>query len=202
MATATLEIPIADSNGWHYPPQQGGWTFDDYLEFIPEDDNRYEIIHGYLYMNAASSIDHQTVLANLSFELMSLIRLGKLQGKVLFAPTDVVMSSIATPVQPDMIFVREENLHIVEQKRIVGVPDLLVEVLSSNVHHDRKIKYTAYAEAGVAEYWIIDPVAETVEVYVLRDGIYVRLGKFEREEPLRSEVVRPILTPAKNLFIW
>ena len=202
MATAILEIPIADASGWNYPPQQGEWTFNDYLKFIPEDGNRYEIIHGYLYMNGAPSTNHQTVLANLSFELMSLIRLGKLKGKVLFAPTDVVISSIATPVQPDVIFVREENLDIVEPRRIEGVPDLLVEVLSSNVHHDRKTKYMAYAEAGVAEYWIVDPAAETVEIYVLRDGIYVRLGKFVGDEPLRSEVIRPMLTPAKNLFIW
>lgn len=202
MATATLEIPTAEPNGFRYPPQQGEWTFDDYLEFIPDDDGRrYEIIHGHIYMNAVPSTDHQTVVTNLAIEIGILIRQGKVKGKVLVAPTDVVMSDIATPVEPDVVFVDDVNLHIVRRKRIEGVPDLVVEVLSSNVGYDRKTKYDLYMEAGVTEYWIIDPVAETVEVFVMRDGIYVRLGRFAGKEAIRSEVIRPMSAPAENLFI-
>ncbi len=52
------------------------------------------------------------------------------------------------------------------------IPDLAVEILSSNIQHDRKVKFEDYQTHGVAEYWIIDPVAKTLEQYVLEDQTY------------------------------
>ncbi len=72
-----------------------------------------------------------------------------------FAETD-----LATPVQPDILFIAQERLDIVQEKFIAGAPDLIVEILSpSNWLDDRRDKYEVYEATGVREYWIVDPDA-------------------------------------------
>lgn len=74
----------------------------------------------------------------------------------------------ATPVQPDFVVVLKQNLGIVHERRICGVPDLMVEILSPGNHeYDEGLKLDAYARAGVPEYGVIDPKARQVRVYRL-----------------------------------
>jgi Uma2 family endonuclease len=64
------------------------------------------------------------------------------------------------PVQPDLVVVRTENLQIIHDRRITGIPALLIEVLSpSNPTQDTRTKRKAYARAGVPEYWIVRPAS-------------------------------------------
>lgn len=109
-------------------------------------------------------------------------------GKAYSAPIDVVLGSLATPVQPDVCFIIKSRLDIVKKKRIEGAPDIIVEVLSpSNWLVDRRTKLELYAKAGVREYWIIDPEARTIELFVLREERYELRGKFGVGETVRSE---------------
>ena len=71
-----------------------------------------------------------------------------------------------------------------------GVPDMVVEVLSkSTTQTDRREKFLEYAEAGVAEYWLVHPQEHTIEVYVLRRRAYKLLGKWRAGETAHSEVL-------------
>ena len=112
-------------------------------------------------------------------------------GAVYVAPIDVILpGKLGDPVQPDIICIRRERLHIVGETYIEGAPDLVLEVLSpSNPDHDRGVKFAVYAEAGVHEYWIIDPRQRTVELSVLRRGAYELLGHFGEDETTRSEAL-------------
>jgi Uma2 family endonuclease len=79
---------------------------------------------------------------------------------------------------------------IVQDERIVGAPDLAVEVLPpSTAPLDRGKKSQIYAEAGVREYWIVDPDARTIELFVLRKSSYELVGKHEAGETVRSEIL-------------
>ena len=153
-------------------PPQGQWTYDDYAR-LPNDGWKYEVIRGELYMSPAPRPLHQRVSGNLTFELQRFVRSGGL-GEVLTAPIDVILPrNLGTPVQPDILFIRNDNLGIVGETTIDGVPDLVIEILSpSNWVDDRRVKFTVYAEAGVEEYWIVDPKAVTVEVYRLQGDRY------------------------------
>ncbi len=76
-------------------------------------------------------------------------------------------------VQPDILFIRNDNLGIISETTINGVPDLVIEILSpSNWVDDRRVKFSVYAEAGIEEYWIVDPKAVTAEVYRLQGDRY------------------------------
>ncbi len=69
-------------------------------------------------------------------------------------------------VQPDLIVVFAEHESIVTRSRIVGAPDLLVEIVSpSNRRHDTVLKLELYRRAGVGEYWIVDPEERRMTVY-------------------------------------
>jgi Uma2 family endonuclease len=68
--------------------------------------------------------------------------------------------------QPDLIYILEKNKHIVTNRGVEGVPDLLVEILSpSNIFSDRYTKKSVYQKSGVREYWIVDPSTRTLEIY-------------------------------------
>jgi Uma2 family endonuclease len=138
------------------------FNYHDYLQ-LPED-KRYEILDGELCMVPAPNIRHQTIGLKLKLALYRHVENGKL-GLVLDAPCDVLLSQ-ENVVQPDVIFVSKERLQIVGEANISGPPDLVIEILSPGTRsRDLEIKWKLYARFGVREYWIVDPEAETVEVF-------------------------------------
>ena len=140
------------------------FTYRDYLQ-LPEGDRR-ELIEGDFYVVPAPNIKHQDAVANLGTALRGFVRSGRL-GQVVWAPTDVVLSSESV-VQPDILFVSNERRDIITEANVSGAPDLVVEILSpSTAERDRDLKLNLYAKHGVREYWIVDPVEETVEVIEL-----------------------------------
>lgn len=177
----------AQTERW-YPPPQGEWTYDDYRR-LPDDGVRYEVIEGNLYMSPAPLSRHQLVLGELYAQFRRFVR-EQDRGQVIFAPIDVVLDPNAVTVQPDLVYVAKENLDIIREANIWGVPDLLLEVVSpGNVAHDRKTKYHAYAAPGVREYWIVDGDAQTIDVFVLRGRAYAPLGHFTVDDEAVSEVL-------------
>jgi Uma2 family endonuclease len=81
------------------------------------------------------------------------------------------------------------------------VDDLIVKMVSpSSVRTDRVVKFTAYENAGVPEYWIANPRTHTVEVYTLSNGEYALLGEYTGDERLQSLVLAGIDTITSTLF--
>lgn len=75
--------------------------------------------------------------------------------------------------KPDVCFFnKEKSKKFKKDHKFYPVPDLVVEVLSSNEAHDRVTKFTDYQQHGILEYWIIDPKAQTIEQYVLENEVY------------------------------
>ncbi len=169
-------------------PPQGKWTYDDYCR-LPDDGMTYEIIEGELHMAPAPIPMHQ----DSSAEMITAFRNFSKQhnvGKAFVAPIDVILPGVAEPVQPDVLLIVKERLHIVKPTRIEGAPDIIVEVLSpSNWNIDRGKKFRAYAKAGVREYWIVDPQARTIELFVLREHAYHLIDNYGVGATVRSEVL-------------
>lgn len=109
---------------------------------------------------------HQEIVTNLVTVLSAAVRARRL-GKVLVGPVDVLLAE-GDYLEPDVVFIREERLHVVSDRGIEGSPDLVVEVVSpSTAHRDRGVKLDRYRMHGVPEYWIVDPEPGTVEVWDL-----------------------------------
>jgi Uma2 family endonuclease len=100
--------------------------------------------------------------------------------------------------------VLKANLGVVAPQRLVGPPDLVVEIASpSTAAYDRdpvEGKRGAYASMGVPEYWLVDPATRTVEVLALDGASYRSLGSFHGDEPVRSQVIPGDTLLAGRLF--
>jgi Uma2 family endonuclease len=196
--TASVSQPD-EFRGPAYPPQ-GQWTYEDYLR-LPDDGRRYEVLRGVLYVSAAPNPLHQFALRNLVRRLSVFLE-GHPVGEFYLPPTDLILPhGLTAPVQPDLFYISGEWKGTVTSRTMEGVPDLVAEILSPSTRRiDRKDKFDAYAEAGVREYWLADPLARSMEVFVLRDGAYALLKKFERGERLRSEVIPGFEPPLDKIF--
>ena len=142
------------------------------LMVMPDDGKRREIIDGELYVTPSPVDYHQMILFNLTMALGKFLEIHPL-GKLRFAPLDVILSEHDV-LEPDLLFVLNEHQDFL-QDWVRGAPDLVVEILSPSTEaRDRGIKLKAYARYGVGEYWIVDPVAQVVEVYRLApEGFHV-----------------------------
>ena len=146
-------------------------TYDEYRHF-PEDGNRHEVLDGDHYMSPAPETGHQTISRRIQFQLYEQIeKIGT--GFVFNAPTDIELSPYDI-VQPDLLVVRRSRRSIITRSRIMGSPDLIVEILSdSTSDRDRTLKLQRYAAAGVPEYWIVDGKSRTITRFrLLEPGRY------------------------------
>ena len=135
----------------------------DYMSIPDGDERRYELIDGELMLAPAPVPTHQMVVLELATILKEFVERHRL-GRVFISPIDVVLSEHDV-LQPDILFISTERLHIVGERNLQGAPDLVIEVLSpSTTNRDRVLKSSRYLRFGVPEYWIVDPVEWTIEV--------------------------------------
>ncbi|HZU69255.1 MAG TPA: Uma2 family endonuclease [Ktedonobacteraceae bacterium] len=111
------------------------------------------------------------------------------------------MLSPNTVVQPDVFVILNAGLAKVQDSYIAGAPDLVVEVSSPiTAIQDRNKKYYAYTQAGVIEYWIVDPGTRSVEVLILEGGEYHSLGVFRGQATLPSQIVAGLTVHVEQFF--
>ena len=145
----------------HMPMLKRHWTVDD-LADLPDDGQRYEIIDGELFVTPSPSLRHQEAIGELYLLLRAYLSRERV-GHAFFAPADVIFSPIRA-VQPDLLVLPLINGRRPDQFGYVGRLLLAIEVLSpSTARADRVAKRTMFRDEGVAEYWIVDLDARTVE---------------------------------------
>jgi len=156
-------------------------TYADYAA-LPDDGRHYELHEGELSVTPAPGTRHQRVKINLFDILLHHVRNRGL-GDLFDAPTDCILSDTSV-VQPDIVFVDARHVSRVSERGIEGAPSLVVEVLSPSTERtDRGRKLELYAHHGIQHYWVVDPVARTIEGYVLDAGAYRLAGRVSGEQP-------------------
>ena len=172
-------------------------TYEDYC--AAPADNRYELLDGELIMVPAPNTRHQRVNAEIYAQLRQFIKERSL-GTLLYAPCDVLLSDTVV-VQPDLLFVSREREHTITAENVRGAPDLVIEILSpSTSDKDRGIKREIYGRHGVTEYWLVDPVAETVSIHRQRAGVLAATRTFGREQTLRSPLLSGLELHPDDVF--
>jgi Uma2 family endonuclease len=199
MMITAEELSVVTPADWVPGPPQGSWTYDDYAA-LPEDGHRYEIVNGVLVMAPAPTPDHQSITVRISHYLFVHVELAGL-GRVFSGPIDVELGP-KNVFQPDLVVVLNAHLDRIASKKIIGAPDLVVEIASpSTAALDRLTKYDIYAHAGITEYWIVKPTSRTVEVFVLEKGKYHSLGVFSGQATLPSQIVPGLPARVEQFFI-
>ena len=142
------------------------YTEEDYYN-LPED-VRAELIDGQIYYMAAPSRVHQEILSYLHLEIGNYLRSKKGPCKVYPAPFAVKLFSDddKNVVEPDISVICDPNKPT--DRGCTGAPDWIVEIISPTTSsHDYIRKLNLYAGAGVREYWIVNPIDQSVWVYSL-----------------------------------
>jgi Uma2 family endonuclease len=153
-------------------PTQGEWTEADY--FGLNTNRLVELSDGNLEFLPMPTLAHQMVVALLYRLLFAFVEKNDPSGIVSFAPTWVRLWP-GKIREPDLIYLRSD--HRSRMHRHVDGADFVAEVVSSNnSRHDRDTKRIEYAQAGIPEYWLIDPLERQIIVYVLDGKDYRQAG--------------------------
>jgi Uma2 family endonuclease len=179
------------------------YSYADYLQW--DGNQRWELIDGIPYnMSPAPSSTHQEVSGNIS-RLFGNYLFNKPCG-VYSAPFDVRLSEkeedqeIFHVVQPDIVIICDP--HKIDKRGAKGAPDLIVEVLSPGtaVKRDRMDKFYLYEKYGVREYWIVDPLHETIEVYLLQENRFEKQQLFTKGDVIEVSLFEDLTVDLHDVF--
>ncbi len=177
------------------------YTYADYL--LWQFSERVELIRGFIKkMSPAPKRIHQEISHNISGIFYSNFR--HQSCKMYTAPFDVRLpipskKRDTTVVQPDICIVCDKSK--LDEAGCNGAPDLIIEILSpGNTKHDVDTKFSLYEEAGVKEYWMVEPLEKLVFIYTLQNEKYIGLKPFSEDETIKSPLFPDLQISLKDIF--
>jgi Uma2 family endonuclease len=176
-------------------PRQGDWSVEDYLNL--QTNRLVEFSAGRIEVLPMPSDKHQSIVALIYSFLLAYAQ--KIGGKVLFAPLRVQLWD-GKIREPDLVFLADANDPRRQADYWTGA-DLIVEVISpDDPNRDLITKRREYAQAGIPEYWIVDPRQETLTVLALDGDSYTAHGPFHREETATSITYPDLAVAVSTVF--
>jgi Uma2 family endonuclease len=181
------------------PSSDYSYTYADYLQWKFEE--RLELFKGKIFKLAAPNTKHQVISMRLQLRIGGFFE--NTPCFVFVAPYDVRLpvknrekdNEITTVVQPDLGIVCDTSK--IDDRGCCGAPDLVVEILSpGNSQKEVQLKFELYEEAGVKEYWIINPVEENIVVFILNEE-----GKFGGGKMYAGKTISPHFVPELKIQV-
>jgi Uma2 family endonuclease len=173
------------------------YTYSDYVAW--DDDTRYELVYGVPIAMTSPLHIHQRVVLQLAFLIRAFLS-GK-PCELFVSPSDVRLNSATKDnivVQPDLFVVCDKTK--LDGKACVGAPDLVIEVISpTSLHYDKLTKFQLYLNAGVKEYWIVNPMNRTVDLCLLENGNYV-VSSYKDNALIQSHILTDFEVKLSNIF--
>ncbi len=181
------------------------YSYADYLTW--EFEERVEILKGKVFsMGATPNTSHQRISGKLSGILWQ--KFNNMSLNFFAAPFDVRLldkkkstldQEIYTVVQPDLCVICDENK--IDERGAIGAPDLVIEILSpGNSNKEMKYKFDLYEEAGVLEYWIVNPADKTVFIYVLKENQFIGMHPLIEEDIIQSKLFPELDFKLESIF--
>ena len=184
---------------------EGKYSYADYLTW--EFEESVEILKGKVFsMGATPNTSHQRISGKLSGILWQ--KFNNMSLNFFAAPFDVRLldkkkstldQEIYTVVQPDLCVICDENK--IDERGAIGAPDLVIEILSpGNSNKEMKYKFDLYEEAGVLEYWIVNPADKTVFIYVLKENQCIGMHPLIEEDNIQSKLFPELDFKLESIF--
>jgi Uma2 family endonuclease len=178
-------------------PLQGLWTEAQYLKLTDQTNHLIEFTDGVIEVLPMPTDKHQVILEFIFLTLRAFVR--TLGGKVLFAPLRVQVRP-GKYREPDILLVRDAHDPRRQNAFWLGA-DVVVEIVSPDKpERDTEEKPIDYAEAGIPEYWIVNPLDETMTVLTLQGDHYVAHGVFRRGEEATSALLDGFAVSVAEVF--
>ena len=178
-------------------PPQGKWTADDYFS-LPDTNHLIELSEGRIIFLDMPTTSHQRVAKKLMKKMDDFVIENRL-GEIGISPLPVELWKDKIR-EPDIIFMSNAHRDRITEN-FWGVPDLVVEVISKSTSKvDRKEKFNEYAQAGIEEYWILDPGKQTIEIFILNNDVYELLGKWSNGEIANSKILSGFSVAVDDIF--
>ena len=188
------------------PKEKGNIRFNYKLYQTWPENERWELIEGEAYnMSPAPNSKHQIISGDLFGNIWQFLK-GK-PCELFSAPFDVRLSKMENPddldietvVQPDIVVICDRKK--IDKKGCLGAPDLVVEILSpSTGYKDETSKLALYEKYGVKEYWIVNPDAEYIMIYRLKDNKYEKPEYLKDNDILSSIVLEGLTIKLQDIF--
>ena len=181
-------------------PAQGTWSIDEYLELTERTNQLVEFTAGRIEVLHMPTIQHQLILLYL---IDALRRAGNegARGMALMAPHPTTLQPDKIR-EPDILFKLQKNLPGPDEKYFQGA-DLVMEVVSDDpASHNRDYQQNVidYAEAGIPEYWIVDPQQKLITVLTLSGTQYDTHGVFKAEQTATSVLLADFSVEVSAVF--
>lgn len=181
------------------------YTYADYLTWQFQD--KLELIKGKIFkMSPAPSSNHQKISMELTGILYNFFKLHPCH--LFAAPFDVRLldkmkstldQDIYTVIQPDLCVICNDDK--IDERGAIGAPDLVIEILSpGNSNKEMKYKFDLYEEAGVKEYWIVNPADKTVFIYVLKNNQFIGMHPLIAEDRIQSKLFPELDFKLESIF--
>ena len=171
------------------------------LDACPEDNNRYELIEGELFVSRAPGIPHQLVIQRLQIAFAKYLEVNPIG--VIVPGTGAIFSDYDAVI-PELTFVRNERWdQVVTGEKFTGALDLVVEVTSPGTENRRRdllVKRQLYGKYGVAEYWVVDSDNHQVEQYRLKGARLESAGTLKNNDELNSPLLPGFVLPVSTIF--
>ncbi len=162
-------------------------TVEEFNSLV-SDGQKADLIDGVIYMASPESRRANKLTGFVYRLLQGFLEARGIGGDVLFSRYSFTLNEFSAP-EPDVAYVRPERVGLAKEGGMRGGPDIAVEVVSrESRHRDYDLKRRLYEEAGVPEYWIIDPIQQRVEFLVLEEGRY-QLAPLEENRLFRSRAL-------------
>jgi Uma2 family endonuclease/antitoxin (DNA-binding transcriptional repressor) of toxin-antitoxin stability system len=178
-------------------------SYEEFLELTRDSENRYEYIDGEIYLLASPRVGHQQAIG----ELYAIFhQFFKGSGCTpLLAPCDIRLQrpKVKDPnvVQPDLLVVCDLEDHRSERDFYMGVPSLVVEVLSDSTRSkDTVKKMDLYMDCGVTEYWLVNPFSREVSIYLFEDRGIKQSCTFKNAETAQSFLFKGLAVPLEGIW--
>ena len=186
------------------PDASASYTYADYLKW--QFDERPELFRGKIYKLSAPDTKHQVLSGNILVPIALFLK--KKSCKVFAAPFDVRLpvknrkkdDEVFTVVQPDVCVIYDEAK--IDSRGCCAAPDLIVEILSpGNSKKEIRLKHELYEEAGVKEYWIVNPEEENIVVFVLNEeGKFSGLKMYAGDDSIQRFAVTGLKVNLTEIF--
>lgn len=175
-------------------------SLDEFLD-LGETEGKWELDDGVLYVMPSATPDHQFLMRRFSHHLDDYLDgFDTPPAQFSHEMTTVLSRELQRAPEPDIVILLSESRGTLGPVRVEGTPDIVIEILSTDWRRDLGYKRGIYAEAGVREYWPVDPRNDTVTQLELRDGEYVERAVFGPGDALTTPLLPGLSIPLADVF--